>query len=201
MENKKIKKNNPSLNKKAIKIKLSEAALILLKTKSFSKINIDNICKKSKIDPMIAFSVVKEKKDILYIINDYFDYEAFKDIRKIRSSNTHDQIMESLMIRFDVFNRNRSAVIKIFNYIVRKPDLIIFIIPLIIKSLTIILESSNVSSDGILGNLKVEGLLIIYISIFLIWKKDETPGLEKTMAALNNHLNKAEFFVNLFDNK
>ena len=73
--------------------------------------------------------------------------------------------------------------------------------PLIIKSLTTILESSEVASNGVLGNLKVEGLLIIYISIFLIWKKDETPGLDKTMAALNNHLNKAEYFVNLFNNK
>ena len=201
MENKKKKKNKSSLNKKVIKIKLSEAALVLLKTKSLSKISIKDICKKSKIDSMIAFSIVKEKKDILFIINDYFDYETFKNINKIESSNIRDQILESLMIRFDVFNKHRPAVIKIFNYIVKKPDLIIFFIPLIIKSLTTILESSNVSSDGILGNLKVEGLLIIYISVFIIWKKDETSGLEKTMAALNNYLSKAEFFVNLFDKK
>lgn len=201
MENKKKKKNKYSLSTKLIKIKLSEAALLLLKIKPFSKISIKDICKKSKIDHMVAFSVVKEKKDILFIINDYFDYEAFKKIRKVKSSNTHDKILESLMIRFDVFNRHRSAVIKIFNYIAKKPDLIIFFIPLIIKSLTTILESSEVASNGVLGNLKVEGLLIIYISIFLIWKKDETPGLDKTMAALNNHLNKAEYFVNLFNNK
>ena len=201
MENKKKKKNKYSLSTKLIKIKLSEATLLLLKTKPFSKISIKDICKKSKIDHMDAFSVVKEKKDILFIINDYFDYEAFKKIRKVKSSNTHEKILESLMIRFDVFNRHRSAVIKIFNYIAKKPDLIIFFIPLIIKSLTTILESSEVASNGVLGNLKVEGLLIIYISIFLIWKKDETPGLDKTMAALNNHLNKAEYFVNLFNNK
>jgi len=201
LENKKKKRNKSSLNIKVIKIKLSEAALLLLKTKPLSKISIKDICKKSKIDPMAAFSVVKEKKDVLFIINDYFDYEAFKNISKIKSSNTHDKILESLMIRFDVFNKHRLAVIKIFNYIVKKPDLIIFFIPLMIKSLTIILESSSVSSDGVLGNLKVEGLLIIYISIFLIWKKDKTPGLEKTMAALNSHLNRAEFFVNLFNNK
>ena len=88
-----------------------------------------------------------------------------------------------------------------FNYIIKKPDLVIFFVPLVMKSLTTALEISSVPSDGILGNLKVEGLLIIYVSVFLVWKKDETHGLEKTMAATDNHLNKAEVFINFFGKK
>ena len=79
--------------------------------------------------------------------------------------------------------------------------MIIFLLPEIIKSLNIVLESSEISTEGCLNNLKIEGLLIIYIYVFSIWMKDKTVGLDKTMAALDKSLNNAEIFVNLLNNK
>ena len=79
--------------------------------------------------------------------------------------------------------------------------MIIFLLPEIIKSLNIVLESSEISTKGFLNNLKIEGLLIIYIYVFSIWMKDKTVGLDKTMAALDKSLNNAEIFVNLLNNK
>ena len=69
------------------------------------------------------------------------------------------------------------------------------------KFLTNVLELSDISSDGIYGNLKAEGLLIIYLMIFLVWKKDDTSGLEKTMTAVDNYLSRGESFINLFTKK
>ena len=44
---------------------------------------------------------------------------------------------------------------------------------------------------GIKGNLKVKGLLAIYFSSFLVWAKDNSESLEKTMTLLDNHLDRA----------
>ena len=37
--------------------------------------------------------------------------------------------------------------------------------------------------------------------IFLVWKKDDTSGLEKTMTAVDNYLSRGESFINLFTKK
>ena len=56
---------------------------------------------------------------------------------------------------------------------------------------------SNISTHGIKGNLKIKGLLVIYFSSFLVWTKDNTNSLEKTMTALDKNLNQAEKIINL----
>jgi len=52
-------------------------------------------------------------------------------------------------------------------------------------------DLAKISVLGIKGNLKVKGLLAIYFSSFLVWSKDNSESLEKTMMSLDNHLDKA----------
>ncbi len=186
---------------KNIKKKLALAALNLLKLKSWSKISIKEIFRKAKVKQIDAFSEAKEKKDILYLINYYFDEEIIKQISNNEGLNKHDKIFESLMLRFEIYNNHRKAVINLFNYVIKNSDLIFFILPLIIKSLNVVLESSDISSDGIIGKLKIDGLLIVFITVFLVWKDDKTSNLEKTMVALDRNLNRAEVIVNLINKK
>ena len=179
-----------------IKRKLAKTALQLLKDESWSSLTMKKLFKKSRISQLDAYSVIKEKKDIILLINNYFDIETIKNIKKIENSSKKDKIFESMMLRFEVLNKHRIAVIKLFNQIIKKPDLIIFFSPIILKSLNIILESADTSTDGIIGNLKIEYLVITYIIVFIVWMKDETPELEKTMVALDKHLNRGDYIMN-----
>ena len=195
------KKNKRKNNDDLIKQKLINSILSLLKNKTFSKITMKEIYFSAKIHPPEAYKVVKNKKDILILINNYFNEEVYKKTYNIKGSNVNDRIFEILMTRFEVLNIHRVAVIKIFDYLIKKPDMFIFFAPLMIDSLKNILELSESKSDGFFGKMKVEGFLIVYISIFLVWKKDKTKNLEKTMVAIDNHLKKAEVFLNLINNK
>ena len=56
---------------------------------------------------------------------------------------------------------------------------------------------SHIKTEGIIGNFKIKGLLIIYFSTFLIWIKDESNSLDKTMTALDNYLIRAENFLSI----
>ena len=56
---------------------------------------------------------------------------------------------------------------------------------------------AKIPIDGIKGNLKIKGLLIIYFSSFLIWVKDNSESLEKTMTRLDTNLDQAEKFRKL----
>ena len=115
----------------------------------------------------------------------------------IEKTNKRDQIFEILMIRFDILNQYRTSIIKLYKYIIRKPDLILFLFPSLIKSMNIILETSKISSDGVFGNLKADILLLVYLATLLVWVKDENKELEKTMVALDSNLSKIDYIKKL----
>ena len=53
------------------------------------------------------------------------------------------------------------------------------------------IKYSKISNKGIVGQLKTKGILIIYILTFLVWIKDESSSLEKTMISLDGYLDQA----------
>ena len=60
---------------------------------------------------------------------------------------------------------------------------------------------SNISLKGIKGTLKIKGLCIIYFSSFLIWIKDDTNSLEKTMQSLDQYLDQAGKILNFVEKR
>ena len=95
----KIRKNKDNKNN-FLQNKLSQAALKLLKSKSWSQISIQSICKEAKINQYQVYNFAKQKKDILVLINNYFDQKMINSISNIGKSSNHDKIFEILMQRF-----------------------------------------------------------------------------------------------------
>ena len=116
MVNKNIKQKKIFLKEASIKKKISEAALNLLKSRSWSKIKMKDIFEKAGIKSNSAFLHVKNKKDILVLIQNYFDNQMYENIQDNATSNKHDKIFDILMTRFELYNKHRTAVIKLFNY-------------------------------------------------------------------------------------
>ena len=54
------------------------------------------------------------------------------------------------------------------------------------------LASAGAKLDGPGGALKVAGLTAIYGKVFQVWLDDDTPSLDRTMAALDKRLGKGE---------
>lgn len=194
---KKVKKKK----QKNIKSIIAISALNLLEKYSWNRISIKLIFDKGKIDYGEGYRVVKQKNDILLLINEYIDYLVIKSIKRIEESTNHDKLFEALMARFEVLNLHRVSIIKIYNHIIRNPDLIIFFLPLLSKSLNMMIELLNISWNGLYGKIKMEGFLLIYIAIFLEWSKDESEDMEKTMVAVDKYLNKIEYITKLLKKK
>ena len=72
---------------------------------------------------------------------------------------------------------------------------VIFLLPDILNSVEIMIDYTNLSSKKIIDKIMIKGVFIIYLSSFLVWMKDETSSLEKTMTALDNNLEKATSII------
>jgi len=95
------------------------------------------------------------------------------------------------MMRFDIIQQYRKGIISIFNSLKTKPDNLIYFLPLLLDSIILMLKYAKFPSKGLVAQLQVKGVLIVYILTFFVWKKDSTTSLEKTMIALDNYLDQA----------
>ena len=176
---------------------IAKIALKILKTKNWNNISLDEIKKKSKVKSFDR--LINNKQDVLKNINNYFDYNLSLISKNIEKSNNKDMIFEVLMMRFDILQNYRNSVISIFDSFKKKPQNIMFLLPDILESIILMISYTNISCKGVLGRLKIKGILVIYISSFLVWMKDDSPSLEKTMTTLDNYLNQAGKILNFVE--
>ena len=180
---------------KNIEIKIAEEMLKLLKNNSFKFITVELILKKLRLPKKKIPNNIRNKNDLLKNLNNYFDNQILAKISSIEKSHSRDMMFEILMIRFDLLNRYRNSVIKIFNFLKKNPKNFISLIPGFVKSVDMMARSSNINTKGIIGRIKLKGLIIIYFSSFITWVKDESSSLDKTMKVLDNYLKKAEYIL------
>ena len=172
-------------------MKLAEMTLLVLEKKSWHSIKIDDVYKKTKINKKYLQNNVTNKRDLLQNINHYFDFKLRNISDSIEKSTRKDMIFEIIMMRFDILQIHRKAIIKIFEFFKKKPQELVFLLPSLIESMIAMAGLAKIPVAGIKGNLKVKGLLVIYFSSFLVWSKDNSESLEKTMTSLDNHLDRA----------
>ena len=174
---------------KDLKIIAIETLKILIK-KSWSNLSIKQIKVKSRVK--LFSNLIKNKQELLNNINSYFDYNLILNSKKIENSNSKDMIFEILMMRFDLLQDNRKAILSIFKSFRSNPKELVFMIPKLLISVETMLNCVKISSKGIVGKIKIKGILIIYLTTFLVWIGDETESLEKTMTFLDNSLDQIE---------
>ena len=169
--------------------KIAEITLKLLSKKSWKILTLKEVKQKTKVK--LFDELIKNKQELLNNINSYFDYALSLQIKNLEDSDHKDMLFEILMMRFDILQNNRNAILSIFKSFKHKPKELIFLLPQLLDSIVLIIGYAKISSKGIIGQLKIKIILIIYISTFLVWIKDKNPSLEKTMTALDTYLDNA----------
>ena len=182
---------------KTVRAKIAQQTLKLLQKYEWKSISIDMICKKLKLSKKTISRNIKIKNDLLKNINQYFDDLISVKIKSIEKSTSRDMIFEILMLRFDLLNSYRSSILKIFSFFKCNPNNFIMLIPFFIESIELMAKSSNIETKGIIGTIKLKGLLVIYFATFLTWVKDNSSSLDKTMTVLDSYLEKSEYVLKL----
>ena len=182
---------------KSLRAKIAQQTLKLLTTYEWQSISIDMICKKLKLNKKRISRNFQNKDDLLKNINKYFDDFILIETKLLEKSTPRDMIFEIFMLRFDLLNSYRSSMLKIFKVFKRHPNHFIILMPSLISSVEKMAKLANIVTRGIIGRMKLKGLIIIYFSTFLTWVNDDNSELDKTMKTLDSYLEKAEFALKL----
>jgi len=177
-------------------IKIAKITLKNLNNKTWNSINHEEIIYQFKNKNIIK--KISSKRDLLININRYFDLQLKELENSIEQSNQKDMIFETMMMRFDILQSHRKSIINIFDSFKIKPQELLLIIPSFVESMIMMSKISKISLKGIKGNLIIKSLLIVYFSSFLVWIKDKSSSLEKTMTSLDSNLNRANNLLRMF---
>jgi ubiquinone biosynthesis protein COQ9 len=173
--------------------KAVQAALDLAKERSWGDIGLTDIAQAAGLSLADLRREFACKTDILRAFQAEIDAEVLAKPRAGGGTSTaRDRVFDIVMARFEAMQPYKPALKRISSYLCCRPG---EAAPLLCSSLVSqywMLEGAGAKLHGPGAAVRVTGLAAIYGKVFRVWLGDDTPSLDKTMAALDKRLGRGE---------
>lgn len=103
-----------------------------------------------------------------------------------------DRLFDLLMRRFDALQAQRAGILAVMRALPFDPCTAVLLACATRRSMRWMLEAAGASSTGLTGELRVRGLMAVWVWAMRTWERDESEDLTGTMAALDTALSRAE---------
>jgi ubiquinone biosynthesis protein COQ9 len=103
-----------------------------------------------------------------------------------------DRLFDLLMRRFDALQAQRAGILAVMRALPFDPCTAVLLACATRRSMRWMLETAGSSSTGLTGELRVKGLVAVWLWAMRAWERDESEDLTGTMAALDSALSRAE---------
>lgn len=99
-----------------------------------------------------------------------------------------ERLFDVLMRRLDAMAPHRDALAGIMEWAQHDPAATLSLNTLALNSMRFMLEAAGIDSEGPVGALKLQGLVLAWTRVLRVWLDDRDPGFGQTMAALDREL-------------
>jgi AcrR family transcriptional regulator len=103
-----------------------------------------------------------------------------------------DRLFDLLMRRIDSFQAQRAGVLALLRALPAEPPTALMLALATRRSMRWMLEAAGLSASGLRGEMRVKGLVAVWLWTLRAWQADESEDLSATMAALDAALRRAE---------
>ena len=110
-----------------------------------------------------------------------------------------ERLFDVLMRRLDALAPYKLGLEGIFEWVQRAPMAAAAINRLEVNSMRFMLEAAGIESEGPVGAVKLQGLVLVWTRVIRSWLRDDDPGLAPTMALLDKELARGEKIVSRVD--
>ncbi len=137
------------------------------------------------------------KSDILRAFQREVDAEVLAKAKAAgEAQSPRDRLFDLIMTRFELMSPYKGGLKRIVAYLSCRPGESATFLCSALGSQYWMLAGAGAKLDGARGALRVTGLTAIYGKVFHVWLDDDTPSLDKTMAALDKRLAGGERMLN-----
>jgi ubiquinone biosynthesis protein COQ9 len=180
------------LNLNTPREKIIDAAVRLAVEAGWDTLPLDRIAARADINLGVLRQEFASKPQILAAFTRAVDDAVMAKITVEPDISTRERLFDVLMTRFEIMAPYKAGLRRIHDDLRRHPGQGLAQLFTMARSQYWMLTTAGVTADGPTSALRIPGILGIYASIFKTWLDDEEPGLSKTMAALDSHLQRGE---------
>jgi hypothetical protein len=113
--------------------------------------------------------------------------------------SARERLFDVLMRRLEAMAPYKEAVRSIMKSARCNPPLGLALNVMAVRSQHWMLEAAGISASGPRGALRAQGAALMFARVLAVWVDDEDEGLDRTMAALDRGLAKAERWVGFLE--
>ena len=180
--------------------KAVRAGLKLAAERKWGEISLADIAQEAGLSLAELRREFSCKSDILSAFQKEVDAEVLAKAKAAGSEQTpRDRLFEIIMTRFEVMAPYKPALKRISSYLACRPGEGAALACSTLASQYWMLAGAGAKLNGPRGALRVAGLTGLYAKVFRVWLGDDSPSLDKTMAALDRRLTDGERWLGRAD--
>lgn len=173
--------------------KAIRAALDLARDRRWGDVTLADIAQAAGLDFADLRREFSCKADIIRAFQKEVDAEVLAKVRPaVAEQGPRDRLFDIVMMRFEVMQPYKPALKRISSYLCCRPGEAAAVACSSLASQYWMLAGAGAKLDGPGGALRVTGLASVYGKVFRVWLADDSPSLDKTMAALDRRLARGE---------
>ncbi len=168
-----------------------DAALELMAERGWQRVSLADIALRARLPLPEIYDHFPSKTAILEAWFDRLDHAML--VGEIEpDTGLRDRLFDVVMRRLDAMKPHKDAVRRSLQQGGGDPIGTLCGARRTMRSLALMLEAAGISSTGLGGLLRIEGMGAVYAYTLRAWLNDDTADLSRTMAALDKALRRAE---------
>ncbi len=170
-----------------------DTAFTLAAERRWAEIALNHIASAAKLPLSEVYGTFPSKTAILAAFSRQLDAEILAALdADATEAPVRERLFDVLMKRFDALNPHKGAIANILGDSCADPLAAFSGLAPLDQSMAWMLEGAGIGTQGPLGLVRIKGLSMIYLSALVVWLRDDSPDMAKTMAYVDKRLRQAE---------
>lgn len=185
----------------ALKDRLIDLAMELLAERGWREWALADLAAKSGAGLAAVYDLYPSKQAILIAFLRRIDRAMLAPAGGGEEGSARDRLFEVMMRRLDALGPYKAALRRLTAELPGDPLAAAALGLGLRRSAGWMLESAGIGQSGLIGLVRVKGLIGVYLATFRVWLSDESEDQGQTMAALDRYLARAELIMNSLPRK
>lgn len=180
--------------------KILKTFLDLLSQHSYDDVSLPLLAKTADVKLSALRECYSSKRALVEAFAEMIDTAVLDDRdEEMDDQPAHDRLFDILMIRLDQLAPYRDAVRTLTEAVRRDPALALEFNSIAVRSQRWMLIAAGIDLTGIKGRIVTQGLAMAFGRVVETWLNETDEGLPKTMARLDEELNRGEAWLKRLD--